>query len=166
VDVEARNGEKRFDMLVLNFLINKYHFKTRLVDLENRELRSNEINNLLKQAEIEADAVVCFMDMDFILKYASPAHDTLYGEKAIGESNTDHAHPEDLTSFMLTDAVEAIEKKKNFWLTFRYKGGSGKYLKVKSKCFPVVDDDGIVNAIFTISDLAPDDAELGVKPIC
>lgn len=149
-------------MLVFNFLMKKYHFKNRLVDLENKEIRISEINNFLRQAEIEHDAAVCFMDMDFTLKYVSPAHDVLYGKKELNVSNADNAHPDDVRDYAF-DVLKELKDNKVCLFIFRYKMADGEFKKVKSKVFPVADENGVVHAVFTVSDLAAENEYLGIS---
>lgn len=162
--IEAKKGEENFDKLVLRFLMKKYNFKNRIADIDNKELLGCKIWELLAIAEIESDAAISFMDLERRLLYISPIHNKLYGKRCLGENNTLYIHHQDVPILNQADELY-LHNKKVCYVVVRYKCKENQYVKIKSKSFPVIDDNGKVKAIFNIINHATEDDALGVYDV-
>ncbi|WCK52565.1 PAS domain S-box protein [Aneurinibacillus sp. Ricciae_BoGa-3] len=116
-----------------------------------RELKDSESKYRLITENMSD--VICVLDHDGIVEYASPSHKSMTGfsaEEYIGVRPFQFIHPEDVIDIQ-NRFDDIITNKQEFQVEHRYKHVNGDWIVVEANVKPVVDEFGHVKNVVIIA---------------
>lgn len=121
---------------------------------ERAELEIREQATLLQMLTNFASDLICLHSIDGTYEFVSPSAYTMLGyaaEYLIGKNPYDFFHPDDIKTDISESHRAVIEEKRSTNITYRYRTADGNYIWLETATEPVVNTDGTIHHILTIS---------------